>query len=78
MVKQSPSTLSMGALSTIYNNVNILINGWPTSASITYNVCNINRAWNSSQLLAIFRPIFTIWPSKSDLLYIYNVEAIDS
>ena len=26
------------------------------------------RAWNSSRPLAIFRPIFSIWPSKSNLL----------
>ena len=26
------------------------------------------RAWNSSRPLAIFRPIFPIWPSKSNLL----------
>ena len=27
-----------------------------------------SRAWNNSQPLAIFQPIFTIWPSKSNLL----------
>ena len=27
-----------------------------------------SRAWNKSQPLAIFQPIFTIWPSKSNLL----------
>ena len=27
-----------------------------------------NRAWNNSQLLTIFQPIFTIWLSKSNLL----------
>ena len=68
MVKQSPSTLSMRDLLTIYNNVNILINGWPTSPSITYNVYNINRAWNSSQPLANFWPFFTIWLSKFNVL----------
>ena len=38
----------------------------------TISVTNIHtftaRAWNSSQPLAIFRPIFPVWPSKSNLL----------
>ena len=38
---------------------------------IIFQIC---RAWNSSQPLAIFRPIIPIWPSKSNLLgHIYCI-----
>ena len=61
---------------------------WPFKANTSYsNIIIINqnyRTWNSSLPLAIFRPVFPIWLSKSNLLghiyllYISNGEAIDS